>query len=94
MTYSAASAEVIGLKALEWLVSDDELFTMFLGSTGAVVGDVKNGAKEPVFLGSVLDFLLMNDDWIRDFCNHETLEYTTPYEARQCLPGGDIPNWT
>ena len=94
MAYTAASAEVIGLKALEWLVADDELFTMFLSSTGAAISDVKTGAKDPAYLGSVLDFLLMNDQWVQDFCNHESLDNMTPYEARQSLPGEDIPNWT
>jgi hypothetical protein len=94
MAYTAASAEVIGLKALEWLAAEDELFMMFLGSSGADIADVKAGAKDPDFLGSVLDFILMNDQWVQDFCDHETLTYMTPYEARQSLPGGDIPNWT
>jgi hypothetical protein len=94
MAYTAAAAEVIGLKALEWLVADDELFMMFLGSTGADISDVKAGAKEPAYLGSILDFLLMNDEWIQRFCDHETLDYMEPYNARQSLPGGDIPNWT
>jgi hypothetical protein len=94
MAYTVAAAEVIGLKALEWLVADDELFVMFLGSTGADIADVKTGAKEPAYLGSILDFILMNDEWIQRFCDQETLEYMVPYEARQALPGGDIPNWT
>ncbi len=94
MLFTAASAEIIGLKALEWLAAEDDLFMTFLGSSGADLKDVQNGASDPAFLGSVLDFILMDDQWVQDFCNHATLEYDAPYAARQFLPGGEIPNWT
>jgi len=94
MTFTPASAEIVGLKALEWLVGNDDLFMTFLSSTGAGIEDVKAGAKDPAFLGSVLDFILMDDDWVKEFCGLETLSFNDPYAARQALPGGDIPSWT
>ena len=94
MAFTAASAEVLGLKTLEWLVGNDELFMMFLGSSGAGVEDVKAGATDPAFLGAVLDFILMNDEWVSEFCQSENINCSDPYNARQCLPGGDMPNWT
>ena len=87
MVSNDAEAEILALKALEWLVADSELFEIFLASSGADVNDVKVGAKEPAFLGSILDFILMDDAWVKAFCDE-------PFLARQFLPGGDLPNWT
>lgn len=94
MSYTTASAEIIALKALEWLVGHDDLLMTFLGSTGAGLEDIKAGAKKPEFLGSVLDFILMDDEWVKEFCGVENLDFDVPYSARQSLPGGEIPNWT
>ena len=94
MAFTPASAEIVALKGLEWLVGHDELFVIFLGSSGADIKDVKSGANDPAFLGSILDFILMDDSWIKEFCEAEVLEYDVPYQARQSLPGGDIPSWT
>tara|TARA_R110002096_G_scaffold7102_4_gene31500 strand:- start:23621 stop:23905 length:285 start_codon:yes stop_codon:yes gene_type:complete len=94
MRVTPASAEIIGLKALEWLAQEDDLLMTFLSSSGADINDVKVGAKDPAFLGSVLDFILMDDEWVKGFCMAETMEFTDPYMARQALPGGDLPNWT
>lgn len=88
------SAEVIGLKALGWLVADEEMMGAFLGATGASAADLGAQAHDPDFLGSVLDFLLMNDDWVRAFCNTAGLGYEDPMRARQALPGGAPMHWT
>jgi len=94
MTFTPKSAEIFALKALEWLVGNDELFIIFLGSSGASIQDVTLGAKDPDFLGSILDFILMDDAWIKEFCEAESFKFNAPYMARQHLPGGDLPNWT
>ncbi|MDA9586848.1 DUF3572 domain-containing protein, partial [Amylibacter sp.] len=52
------------------------------------------GAKDNMFLGSVLDFILMDDDWVKAFCESKSFEFNEPFLARQFLPGGDLPNWT
>ena len=67
---------------------------IFLASSGADVNDVKVGAKEPAFLGSILDFILMDDAWVKAFCETKHFEFNEPFLARQFLPGGDLPNWT
>lgn len=94
MNFTPTSAEILALKALEWLVGNDELFVIFLGSSGASIQDVTLGAKNPDFLGSILDFILMDDAWVKEFCEAESFKFNEPYIARQHLPGGDIPNWT
>lgn len=88
------NAETIGLLALGWLVGNSELLPVFLNYSGASMEDMRNGARDPAFLGSILDFLTMDDEWVVNFCDSEGLGYEAPLAARQALPGGDLPNWT
>lgn len=90
----AESAEVIGLTALTWLVGNDELLPVFMGASGAGVDDIKSGATSPEFLAAVLDFLTMDDIWVKQFCEANALPYDAPMMARQALPGGGQVNWT
>ncbi|MEQ9261045.1 MAG: DUF3572 domain-containing protein [Roseovarius sp.] len=94
MTLSQEKAEEIALRCLAWLARNDELLPVFLGSTGASAEDLKAGAEDPVFLGSVLDFLLMDDAWVRAFCEAEGIRPETPMTARMALPGGAQVHWT
>jgi Protein of unknown function (DUF3572) len=87
-------AETVALQALAWLAANDELLPVFLGSTGASEGDLRAGATDPAFLGSVLDFLTMDDAWVIAFCDGAGLDYTAPLTARQALPGGGAMHWT
>lgn len=94
MTYTRETAEVLGLQVLGWLATDDELLPVFLGATGASEADVRAGARDPVFLGSVLDFLMMDDAWVVKACDALGVAYEAPMQARQALPGGAQVNWT
>lgn len=87
-------AETLALQALGWLVSNEELLPVFLGASGASLGDLRGRAGDPVFLASVMDFLLMDDEWIVAFCDASGLAYDAPMEARQALPGGAATHWT
>lgn len=86
-------AETIGLKVLTWLVGNDELLPVFMGSTGSSIDDLKAGAGDAAFLGAILDFLTMDDAWVTQFCDAEGLSYETPMQARLALSGGDV-HWT
>ncbi|WP_022702682.1 DUF3572 domain-containing protein [Pseudorhodobacter ferrugineus] len=88
------SAETIALQALGWLVGNEDLLPVFLGATGASVGDLASSARQPAFLGSVLDFLVMDDAWVVAFCDAAGLPYQAPMQARAALPGGEQFNWT
>lgn len=88
------SAETIALQALGWLVGNEDLLPVFLGATGASVSDLAKNAKQPAFLGSVLDFLVMDDAWVVAFCDDTGLPYQAPMQARAGLPGGEQMNWT
>jgi hypothetical protein len=94
MQISADGAETLALNALAWLAGNDELMPVFLGATGASEADLRARAAEPEFLGSVLDFLTMDDNWVMQFCDAHGLAYEMPMQARMSLPGGAQVNWT
>ena len=87
-------AEIRALSVLAWLVCSEELLPVFLGATGASEEDLRARAGESEFLGSVLDFLMMDDAWVIEYCDGEGLPYDTPMRARQSLPGGADVSWT
>ena len=88
MPISADAAETLALKALGWLAASDELMPVFLGSTGASLDDLRSRAGDTAFLGSVLDFLVMDDAWVVAFCDAEGIPYDRLMQARAALPGG------
>ena len=94
MQFSADAAETLALRALTWLVGNDELLPVFLGATGASEGDLRARAGEPEFLASVLDFLMMDDAWIVAFCDAQNLPYDQPMQARAALAGPADMHWT
>ena len=87
-------AETVGLQALGWLAGHEELLPVFLGATGADLPDLRSRASDPVFLGSVLEFILMDDAWVVAFCDAAGLAYDMPARARASLPGGQQTHWT
>lgn len=87
-------AETIGLQALGWLLENEELLPVFMGATGVSSDDLRAGARDAAFLGSVLDFLLNDDAWVMEFCETCNLPFDLPMVARQMLPGGEQVHWT
>ena len=87
-------AETLALQALGWLTQNDELLSVFMGSTGASAEDLRTRARDPEFLGAVLDFILMDDAWIGRFCDAQGYDYTAPIQARAALTGGEQTHWT
>jgi hypothetical protein len=51
-------------------------------------------ASDPIFLGAVLDFLMMDDAWVIGFCDHLSIPYERIMQARAALPGGEQVHWT
>jgi hypothetical protein len=88
------AAETVGIQALAWLAGNDELLPVFLGATGASLDDMRVGAGDAAFLGSVLDFVMMDDAWVMAFCDAAALRYEAPMQARAALPGGSQVHWT
>jgi hypothetical protein len=87
-------AETIAWQALGWLAANEELLPIFMGATGTSTDDLRGRAGEPEYLCSVLDFLMMDDAWVIEFCDTQSLPYDQLMIARQSLPGGAQINWT
>lgn len=85
--------ETVALRALGWLLEQDDLRGVFLGSTGAGAEDF-TGPIAPELLVAVLDFICMDDAWLIAFCEAAGYEFTVPNAARAALPGGAVPDWT
>ena len=94
MTVSQEVAETLALKALGWIVGQDELRSVFMGATGAGIEDLRSRAAEPEFLGSVLEFLTMDDSWVVAFCDSEGVAYEQPMQAAALLLGTSRTHWT
>ncbi len=87
-------SETLAIQALSWIASQDDLMGVFMGSSGLGVDDIRSRASDPELLASVLDFLMMDDQWVIGFCDTQSLPYDAPMRARAELPGGNLPNWT
>ncbi|WP_425102456.1 DUF3572 domain-containing protein [Tropicibacter sp. S64] len=94
MSVKQESAEAIGLRAIGWLAGNDDLLQVFMGSTGASSADFRESVQDVEFQASVLDFLLMSDQWVMEFCDAESLPYDQVMRARAALPGGEQVHWT
>ncbi|MCR9125154.1 MAG: DUF3572 domain-containing protein [Rhodobacteraceae bacterium] len=94
MSLSRETAETVALRALAWLVGNENLLPVFLGATGASESDLRARAADAEFLGSVLDFVMMDDAWVVAFCDGAGLAYEQPMMARAALPGGGEVHWT
>lgn len=86
-------AEIIAIQALGWLAGEEDLLTVFLGSTGLDPKDLTAAAEDVGFLGSVLDFILLDDSHVTGFCDAANLPYDLPKTARFNLPGGSSLDW-
>ena len=88
------NAQTIALQALGWLVGNDDLCPTFMGATGSSIEDLRTRADDPEFLGSVLEFLTMDDAWVIAFCDTVEMAYDQPLMARYALPGAQQMHWT
>lgn len=88
------AAETLALKAVAWLVSQEELRPVFLGASGLSETDLRTRLGEPELLAAVMDFLLMDDAWVISFCDAHGLAYEQIMQARGALPGGAVVHWT
>lgn len=90
----AEAAETLALNALTWLVGNEELLSVFLGSTGASAADLRALATDVDFLTSVLGFLMLDDAWIVAFCDAHSVSYDRPAMAHMVLTGETNTHWT
>lgn len=87
-------AERRALDVLSWLLGEDELLPVFMGASGVSEQDFRSRAGEPEFLASVLDFVLMDDQWVISCAASIGAAPEEIVSIRAALPGGGLPHWT
>lgn len=80
-----SAAELTGIKTLTWLAGHDELAPVFFGATGASADDMRARVGDRDFLIAVLDFLTMDDAWVKEFCDSTGMAYDQPLRALHWL---------
>ncbi len=88
------AAETFAVQALAWMAANEDLMPVFMDASGASADDLRLQAGDPGFLGAVLDFVMLNDAWVIEFCDSINAPYERIMQARQSLPGGAQVNWT
>ena len=95
---TAEQAEILSLRALAWLAAEEELWPVFLGSTGADAADLRgklgSGAVDPALLASVLEFLTMDDRWVVQAATALDERPEALMQALDALPGAGRVHWT
>lgn len=94
MPFTQDTAEVLGLRVLGWLATEETVLSAFQNASGATSDDIRQGASDTDFLGAVLDFVMMDDAWVVQCCDTLGVPYDSLMQARQALPGGAEVNWT
>jgi hypothetical protein len=94
MAMTEGAAEALGVSVLGWLAEDRDRLGRFLAMTGAAPEDLRAQARDPAFLGFVLDHLLGHEPDLIACCEALGIPPERPAEARAALPGGDLPHWT
>ena len=61
-------AEIYALKVTNWLISNQDLLDVFMRSTGVSEATIKSDFHDGVFLAAILDFLLLDDNWVIAAC--------------------------
>jgi hypothetical protein len=81
------SAEAIGIKGLAFLAGAEDELGRFLSLSGLDIGDIRDRAGDPAFLGAVLDHLLSSDATLTAFCEAEALTPKQVHLASHQLSG-------
>lgn len=86
-------AETVALRALSFIAGDEEIAQAFAGATGSSLAEAPGRLKEAGYLSGILEFLVLEDRWIKAFCDAEGLPYDTPLRALAAMPGGRREEW-
>ncbi len=85
-------AETIALRAVAYIMGEEDLSARFLAMTGMDGQDIKGRIGDPAFLGAVLDYLLGFEPDLMAFSQWADLPPESIVRARHALPGVN-PDW-
>jgi len=83
-------AETVAIQALSFLAADHTRLARFLAETGLGPETMRGAAQSPEFLVSVLDFVLGDENLLKEFAEAHELKPSTVGAAREALGG---PSW-
>lgn len=89
-----AAAEALALEVLGWMAAEPDRLSRFLMASGASPDQLRSAAREPEFLGFLLDHLLADEAMLLACAADLGVAPDRPAAARAVLPGGDVPHWT
>lgn len=86
------AAETLALEAISFIAGDEDLVAGLFDQTGMGVDELRDalGNADTVgqTLAGVLDYLLMNDEWVLNFAEQVNIAPEKVLSARAALPGG------
>jgi len=88
-------AEGLAIQALTFIAGDSERLGRFLAVTGIGPSEIRAAAREPGFLGGVLDYVASDESLIADFAYEAGLDPADIERGRSMLAGNpwerDVP---
>lgn len=88
---SREEAEILAIRALEWIAADPERLGGWLGFAGLEPEGLGTALRDPEAraqtLGGALDWLLGDESALLAFCAEARLAPEAPMAARRLLPG-------
>lgn len=82
---TAEDAETVALKAIGFVVADDDLLSRFVALTGCGADELRARLADRAFLAAVLDFVLTDEATTLRFAEGEDFAPETPMLARMRL---------
>ncbi len=78
-------AEILALEALAWLAGQPDGIARFLAVSGLEATDLRRAAGDRDLLGALLDFLLINEPLLLEFCQITSSQSSAGHTARHLL---------
>jgi uncharacterized protein DUF3572 len=85
--FARKEAEALAIQALTFIASDAERLGRFLAVTGIGPSEIRAAAREPGFLGGVLDYIASDERLIVDFASESGLDPADVERGRAMLAG-------
>ena len=93
--FARNEAEALAIQALMFIAGDGERLGRFLAVTGIGPAEIRTAAREPGFLGGVLDYVASDERLIADFASESGLDPADVERGRATLAGNpwerDVP---
>jgi len=93
--FARKEAEALAIQALTFIASDGERLGRFLAVTGIGPSEIRAAAREPGFLGGVLDYVASDERLIAGFAAEAGLDPADIEHSRAALAGNpwerDVP---